>query len=167
MDLRLIEIFHAVMQHRSATEAARALGVSQPAVQRGLKRLETNVGFVLFRRESRHIVPTPEAHLLHNEAMHALAGFAELEDTAAGISAGKRGVLTVASSPSPGIALASRRCQPLPAGAAVNKDQAPDPQFRKCAQPGFRHARSTSASRSRLSTAPTCVLRRYRFRWIA
>ncbi len=104
MDLRLIEIFHAVMQHRSVTEAARALGVSQPAVSAALKRLETNVGFVLFRRESRHIVPTPEAHLLHNEAMHALAGFAELEDTAAGISAGKRGVLTVASSPSPGIA---------------------------------------------------------------
>ena len=104
MDLRLIEIFHAVMQHRSVTEAARSLGVSQPAVSAALRRLETDVGFVLFRRESRHIVPTPEADLLHNEAMHALAGFAELEDAAAGISAGQRGVLTIASSPSPGIA---------------------------------------------------------------
>lgn len=89
------------MQHRSATGAARALGVSQPAVSAALKRLETDVGFVLFRRESRHIVPTPEAHLLHTEAMRALAGFADLEDAAAGISAGQRGVLTIAS---PGIA---------------------------------------------------------------
>src|SRR5882724_2934675 len=102
MDRRLIEIFHAVMQHRSATEAARALGVSQPAVSAALKRLEADVGFALFRRESRHIVPTPEAHLLHNEAIRALAGFTELEDAAAGISAGKRGVLTIAS-PGPGI----------------------------------------------------------------
>jgi DNA-binding transcriptional LysR family regulator len=101
MDRRLIEIFHAVMQHRSATDAARALGVSQPAVSAALKRLEADVGFVLFRRESRHIVPTPEAHLLHNEAIRALAGFADLEDAAAGISAGQRGVLTIAS---PGIA---------------------------------------------------------------
>jgi DNA-binding transcriptional LysR family regulator len=104
MDLRLIEIFSAVMQHRSATEAARALGITQPAVSAALKRLEQNVGFVLFRRESRHIVPTSEAHLLHTEAMHALAGFSELEDAAAGISAGQRGVLTIASSPGPGIA---------------------------------------------------------------
>jgi DNA-binding transcriptional LysR family regulator len=104
MDLRLIEIFHAVMQHRSVTEAARALGISQPAVSAALKRLEQNVGFVLFRRESRHIVATAEAHLLHGEAMHALGGFSQLEDTAAGISAGQRGVLTIASSPGPGIA---------------------------------------------------------------
>lgn len=104
MDLRLIETFNAVMQHRSVTEAARALGVTQPAVSAALKRLEQDVGFVLFRRESRHIVPTAEAHLLHNEAIHALAGFSELEDAAAGISAGQRGILTIASSPGPGIA---------------------------------------------------------------
>jgi DNA-binding transcriptional LysR family regulator len=85
------------MQHRSVTEAARALGVSQPAVSAALKRLEADVGFALFRRESRHIVPTPEAHLLHDEAIRALAGFAELEEAAAGISAGKRGALTIAS----------------------------------------------------------------------
>jgi DNA-binding transcriptional LysR family regulator len=104
MDLRLIEIFHAVMQHQSVTEAARSIGVSQPAVSAALKRLEQNVGFALFRRESRRIVPTTEAHLLHREAVHALAGFSELEDAAAGISAGQRGVLTIATSPSPGIA---------------------------------------------------------------
>jgi len=104
MDLRLIEIFDVVMRLRSVTEAARELGVSQPAVSFALKRLERDVGFALFRRESRHIVPTAEAHLLHSEAVRALAGFSELEDAAAGISAGQRGVLTIASSPGPGIA---------------------------------------------------------------
>lgn len=103
MDLRLIEMFQAVMRYRSVTEAARSLGVSQPAVSAALGRLEKDVGFALFRREGRHIAPTPEALLLNEEAARALAGFAQLEDAAAGISAGRRGTLTIATNPTPGI----------------------------------------------------------------
>jgi DNA-binding transcriptional LysR family regulator len=103
MDLRLIEMFQAVMRYRSVTEAARSLGVSQPAVSAALGRLEKDVGFALFRREGRHIVPTAEALLLDQEAARALAGFAQLEDAAAAISAGQRGTLTIATSPAPGI----------------------------------------------------------------
>jgi DNA-binding transcriptional LysR family regulator len=103
MDLRIIEMFQAVMRHRSVTEAARSLGVSQPAVSAALGRLEKDVGFALFRREGRHIVPTAEALLLDEEAMRALAGFAQLEDAAAAISAGQRGTLTIATNPTPGI----------------------------------------------------------------
>jgi DNA-binding transcriptional LysR family regulator len=103
MDLRLIEMFQAVMRYRSVTEAARSLGVSQPAVSAALGRLEKDVGFALFRREGRHIAPTPEALLLDEEAARALAGFAQLEDAAAGISAGRRGTLTIATNPTPGI----------------------------------------------------------------
>src|SRR6266568_3446078 len=104
MDLRLVEMFQAVMERRSVTEAARVLGVTQPAVSSALARLEKHVGFALFRREGRHLAPTAEALLLNEEAGRALAGFAQLEDAAAGISAGHRGTLTIASNPSPGIA---------------------------------------------------------------
>lgn len=69
MDLRLIEMFQAVMRYRSVTEAARSLGVSQPAVSAALGRLEKEVGFALFRREGRNITPTPEALLLDEEAV--------------------------------------------------------------------------------------------------
>lgn len=96
-------MFQAVMRYRSVTEAARSLGVSQPAVSAGLGRLEKDVGFALFRREGRHISPTPEALLLDEEALRALAGFAQLEDAAAAISAGRRGTLTIATNPTPGI----------------------------------------------------------------
>lgn len=100
----MIETFQAVVEHRSVTAAARSLGVSQPAVSAALARLEKAVGFPLFRKDGRHIAPTSEALLLHDEAARALAGFAQLEDVAAGISAGRRGTLTIASNPSPGIA---------------------------------------------------------------
>ena len=104
MDLRLIEIFVAVTEHGTLTAAARALGVTQPAVSGALARLERSVGFPLFRREGRNVVPTAEAALLRDEAVRALAGMTRLDDAAAAIAAATRGSLTIATNPSPGIA---------------------------------------------------------------
>ena len=104
MDLRQIELFTAVIEHGSFTAAARALGVTQPAVSAGLSRLERTVGFGLFRRDGRQVVPSAEAQLLYEEAVRALAGVAQLDDAAAAIGAAARGSLTLATNPSPGIA---------------------------------------------------------------
>ena len=103
MDLRQVEIFVAVIEHGSLTGAARALGITQPAVSAALSRLERTVGFTLFRREGRNVVPTSEATLLKAEAVRALAGIGQLDDAAAAIGAAARGSLTVATNPSPGI----------------------------------------------------------------
>ena len=104
MDLRQIELFTAIIENGSLTAAARALGITQPAVSAGLARLERAVGFSLFRRDGRQVVPTPEATLFYEEAVRALAGVAQLDDAAAAIAATARGSLTVATNPSPGIA---------------------------------------------------------------
>ena len=50
MDVRLLEAFRAVVDHRSVTAAAQAMGVTQPACQRQIARLEESVGFPLFER---------------------------------------------------------------------------------------------------------------------
>lgn len=92
------------MERGSLTEAARALGITQPAVSAALSRLEQYVGFALFRRDGRHVVPTAEAGLLHAEAVRALAGVAQLDEVVADIAATRRGHLTLASNPGPGIA---------------------------------------------------------------
>lgn len=163
MDLRLIEIFSAVMRHRSATEAARVLGISQPAVSAALKRLEQEVGFALFRRESRHIVPTAEADLLHGEAVHALAGFSELADAAAGISAGQRGILTIATSPGPGIAW-------LPEIVSRFRRERPATQLRLLTRSSENVRRLVSSRAFDIGIAEppfdrtNTVLKRYRFR---
>jgi DNA-binding transcriptional LysR family regulator len=104
MDTRQIQIFVAVLESGSMTAAARSLGVTQPAVSAALAQLERHVGFRLFEREGRQIVPTSEALLLHQEAMHALAGLSRLDEAAAGIQAATRGHLTIATNPGPGIA---------------------------------------------------------------
>ncbi len=104
MDLRQIEIFAAVVEHGTLTGAARALGVTQPAISAALARLERSVGFSLFHREARGVALTAEGALLHQEALRVLAGVAQLDDAAAAIGTASRGSLTIATNPSPGIA---------------------------------------------------------------
>ena len=50
MNFRQFEVFEAVMRTGSLSEAARALGVTQPAVSKSLRLTEQAAGFVLFRR---------------------------------------------------------------------------------------------------------------------
>jgi DNA-binding transcriptional LysR family regulator len=64
---RQLEVFHAIMQSPSLTEAARRLNVSQPAVSAVLKHLEDQLGLRLFERIRGRLVPTPEAEELFPE----------------------------------------------------------------------------------------------------
>ena len=50
VNLRHIEIFHAVMTAGSLTEAAHLLHTSQPTVSRELARFEKVIGLKLFER---------------------------------------------------------------------------------------------------------------------
>ena len=67
MNLRHIEIFHAVYVNGSASAAARALNVSQPAVSKTLRHAETLLGFALFQRSNNRLVPTEDAHALFGD----------------------------------------------------------------------------------------------------
>ena len=68
MNSRQIEIFHAVMKTNTATDAARKLGITQPAVTAAIKQLEGTLGFNLFHRAGGRLQPTSEAHILDGEA---------------------------------------------------------------------------------------------------
>jgi DNA-binding transcriptional LysR family regulator len=61
MDLNLFTTFLSVYKHKSITQAAEELDLSQPAVSAALKRLESVVGKAMFVREGRGIVPTGAA----------------------------------------------------------------------------------------------------------
>ena len=53
MDLRLIQSFFAVVEHRNLSGAAQALRVSQPTLTRQIQALEGEFGAALFIRSSR------------------------------------------------------------------------------------------------------------------
>ncbi|MCB9745818.1 MAG: LysR family transcriptional regulator [Alphaproteobacteria bacterium] len=50
--------FHMVIAHDSLSEAAEAMGVTQPTVSAQLRRLEEQLGAELLRKEGRRLVPT-------------------------------------------------------------------------------------------------------------
>ncbi|MBR5567203.1 MAG: LysR family transcriptional regulator [Bacteroidales bacterium] len=62
-DFRL-EVFIAVVNERSFTKAAAALGISQPAVSQNIAELEKTVGRKLFERLRGEVVPTADAEVL-------------------------------------------------------------------------------------------------------
>lgn len=105
MELRLLETFRAVVDHRSATGAAAVLGLTQPAVSTQIARLEDAVGFPLFERIGGRLKPTPEGLLFYAEATKALSGFDRLTHAAEQIRSAATGRLVVASHPSAAIAL--------------------------------------------------------------
>lgn len=71
MQLRQIEVFHAVMITGSTVAAAEMLHVTQPAISTTLKRMQDELGLALFANSAGRLVPTPEARALFAQA-HAI-----------------------------------------------------------------------------------------------
>lgn len=82
LTLRQIDAFRAVMLLGTLTEAAQHLGISQPAISRLIADLEDEIGFKLFDRSGRRVVPTSEAQLLVDEVRRALVGLDQIKETA-------------------------------------------------------------------------------------
>ncbi len=66
LNVRHLEIFWAVMRSGNQHEAARMLGLSQPAVSKLLRYTEQRIGFPLFSRTRGRLHPTPEARVFYN-----------------------------------------------------------------------------------------------------
>jgi DNA-binding transcriptional LysR family regulator len=64
MNLRQIEVFHAVYVAGSISGASRRLNVSQPSVSKVIKHAEAGLGYKLFTLAKGRLNPTEEAHLL-------------------------------------------------------------------------------------------------------
>jgi LysR family cys regulon transcriptional activator len=82
----------------SVTQAAGALGTSQPAVSRGLKELESQLGFEIFVREGRALTRiTAEGERLLESATRAVLEVDRLEALAADLAGSASGTLALAT----------------------------------------------------------------------
>jgi len=95
INLRQIEAFRAAMEFGSATAASEVLHISQPAVSRLLSDLETRVGFQLFERRARGLVPTQDAHALYEEVKRSFIGLDRINQVAEGIREKATGTVRV------------------------------------------------------------------------
>ncbi|RLK50926.1 DNA-binding transcriptional LysR family regulator [Alkalispirillum mobile] len=98
MNLQLLRVFVAVVDARSFSRAAQALGVSQPAVSKSVRELESQLETVLLERQGRAFEPNEAGRVLYDygrsifalerEAQEAISAFYDLE----------RGRLTIGAS---------------------------------------------------------------------
>lgn len=99
MNLRQIEAFRAIMTEGSVTQAAVALGITQPAVSCLINNLEESMGFLLFKRHRGRFQPTSEAEVFLEDAERLLVSYRRTVRTARNIRDLKTGSLRIAALP--------------------------------------------------------------------
>lgn len=99
MNLRHLEVFHAIMRAGSVTGAAHLLNVTQPAISNVLRHAEQQLKFKLFERVAGRLQPTPEACDLFPDVQDIFGRIDTLNRTVDDIRGGHTGRLAIAASP--------------------------------------------------------------------
>lgn len=99
LNARQLEAFRAVMVSGSITRAGLLLSISQPAVTRLIRDLETDLEMQLFSREGTTVVPTAEAREFYSEVDRHFVSTDRLRDIAIGIREFGTGRLRIAAIP--------------------------------------------------------------------
>ncbi len=103
MNLRQIEIFHAVFLHGTVSAAARSLNVSQPSVTKVLRHAERSIGLTLFERSKGRLIPTQDAHALFGEVSDIQDRVRSLRQACQNMRHGRGGLLRISALPSLGL----------------------------------------------------------------
>ena len=112
MRLRHIEVFHAVYNTGSITNAAEMLHVSQPAVSKVLHHAELQLGFELFHRiKGNRLVPTSDAKVLIEEVNKVYQQINSLKKVARNLRDNIRGHISIAVMPAFGLDILPRSIQ--------------------------------------------------------
>lgn len=103
MNLRHIEVFHAVYVTGSVSAAARSLNVSQPSVTKVLQHAESLLGFALFERTRGRLIATSEAHALFTDVSDIQDRVYQLRKASQHIRRGPGTLLRISALPSLGL----------------------------------------------------------------
>lgn len=140
LNLRLLRIFATVARRKSFSRAAEELIISQPAVSKGVRELERQLGLPLLDRSRGGVTLTEAGETLLHYAQRIFAMEAAAEVAVAQMRRVERGKLAIGASPTIGIYL-------LPALLGVFHRRYPD------VQPSLEIA-ATRAILERLLTSP-------------
>jgi len=94
-----IDYFLAVAEEGQVRKAAQRLGISQPAVTKGLQRLEKALGFELFERSVKGMTPTKVAEQFRQRTSALRGALRDAVKEATDLHLGALGLLRVGVSP--------------------------------------------------------------------
>jgi DNA-binding transcriptional LysR family regulator len=96
-DFEAWAVFASVVEHRSFSGAATALGVSKATVSKAISRLEARLGTTLFHRTSRRLTLTDSGRGLAERAQRILEEGAAAEEAALDAASAPAGLVRVAA----------------------------------------------------------------------
>jgi DNA-binding transcriptional LysR family regulator len=99
MHLRYIEMFQAILQAGTLTDAASLLNISQPAATKLLKQAERRLGFPLFVRLKGQWHLTPEGRLLQGQMERIFEELRDLQRLVSNIARAEKYLLRAISTP--------------------------------------------------------------------
>jgi LysR family transcriptional regulator, regulator for genes of the gallate degradation pathway len=99
LNTRRLQLLVELARHRHMPSAARALGISQPAVSSAIRVLETGAGFELFHRSARGLQPTPDGEIFVLHVRRALNELRHVPDDVAALQGTIRGHVLVGALP--------------------------------------------------------------------
>jgi DNA-binding transcriptional LysR family regulator len=108
LTLRQLRLLLALNDHGTVTAAARAEGVTQPALSQSLRALERRFGVALVRKVGRRLVFTGPAQVALEYARRIVRLTEEAEAAVSELAGLRRGTLTVGASTIPGTYLLPR-----------------------------------------------------------
>ena len=81
MEIRILEYYIAIVNHKSITRAAEALHISQSTLSRQIMDMEARLGVTLFERGRREITLSEDGHFLYQRAKEIVQLAADTEKT--------------------------------------------------------------------------------------
>ena len=99
LTLAQLDALRTVISTRGVGEAARVLGISQPAVSKLLRQAERGLGLNIMVREGNRVVPSPEAEAIRREIEKLFGAFDSLQRLAAGLRQDTGGAVSIAAIP--------------------------------------------------------------------
>jgi DNA-binding transcriptional LysR family regulator len=99
---RMIEALSAAVVHGGISAGADALGIPQPTISRSISNLQKAVGYPLFRKNGRTVVPTDEALMLMSKVRQSFIGMEEISSFSDQIRKQRMGRLSICTIPSIG-----------------------------------------------------------------
>ena len=95
IDLRRLDVFRAVAEHRSFSAAAATLNYTQSSVSQHITNLERELGVTLLDRSARPVAVTQAGELVLRHAEELLGRAATIERDLAGLAQGESGLLRI------------------------------------------------------------------------
>ena len=99
LQLREIEYALSIVKYGSVHKAADALFVSQPAITKSIKKLESDLGVTLFERNNNRLVLTDAGKLLMERGLRLIEMADELETDLKKLGSANRSTITIGLTP--------------------------------------------------------------------